>query len=62
MEVNIQGSRSIEALQLDNPLELVPVTDDIGHGTAMASAAAGSALNGGIDFLGAAPGCGYCGG
>lgn len=44
-----------EALQLDNPLELVPVTDDIGHGTAMASAAAGSALNGGIDFLGAAP-------
>ena len=38
-----------EALQLDNPLELVPVTDDIGHGTAMASAAAGSALNGGID-------------
>lgn len=44
-----------EALQLDNPLELVPVTDDIGHGTAMASAAAGSALNGGVDFLGAAP-------
>ena len=44
-----------EALRLDNPLELVPVTDDIGHGTAMASAAAGSALNGGIDFLGAAP-------
>lgn len=44
-----------EALQLDNPLELVPVTDDIGHGTALASAAAGSALNGGVDFLGAAP-------
>lgn len=44
-----------EALRLDSPLELVPVTDDIGHGTAMASAAAGSALNGGIDFLGAAP-------
>lgn len=44
-----------EALQTDNPLELVPVTDDIGHGTAMASAAAGSALNGGVDFLGAAP-------
>lgn len=44
-----------EALQAEDPLELVPSVDEIGHGTAMASAAAGSALNGGLDFLGAAP-------
>ena len=52
MEVEYTREQINEALQLDNPLELVPVTDDIGHGTATASAAAGSALNGGIDFLG----------
>ena len=44
-----------EALSLENPLEAVPVTDENGHGTRMASAAAGSAINEGIDFLGAAP-------
>lgn len=44
-----------EALSLENPLEAVPVTDDNGHGTRMASAAAGSAVNDGLDFLGAAP-------
>lgn len=44
-----------EALSLENPLEAVPVTDDNGHGTRMASAAAGSAVNDGFDFLGAAP-------
>ena len=44
-----------EALSLENPLEAVPVTDENGHGTRMASAAAGSAINDGIDFLGAAP-------
>ena len=43
------------ALSLENPLEAVPVTDENGHGTRMASAAAGSAINEGIDFLGAAP-------
>ena len=44
-----------DALSLENPLEAVPVTDENGHGTRMASAAAGSAINDGIDFLGAAP-------
>lgn len=44
-----------EALSLDDPLSLVPTTDDLGHGSAMASVAAGSALNEGLDFLGAAP-------
>ena len=43
------------ALSLENPLEAVPVTDENGHGTRMASVAAGSAVNEGIDFLGAAP-------
>ena len=43
------------ALSLENPLEAVPATDENGHGTRMASAAAGSAINGGLDFLGAAP-------
>ena len=44
-----------EALSRADPLETVPVTDENGHGTRMASAAAGSAVNGGLDFLGAAP-------
>ena len=39
MEVNIQGSRSMKRFSWIIA-ELVPVTDDIGHGTAMASAAA----------------------
>ena len=43
-----------EALQLDNPLERVPSTDENGHGTYIASVAAGGAD---IDnqFIGAAP-------
>lgn len=43
-----------EALQSDDPLSIVPSTDEIGHGTMMASLAAGGAdvANG---FLGAAP-------
>ena len=43
-----------EALQSQEPLEIVPVTDRIGHGTYMAELAAGSAdpVN---DFIGAAP-------
>lgn len=43
------------ALQSDNPLAIVPSTDENGHGTAMASAAAGSILNQGLTFRGAAP-------
>lgn len=44
-----------EALQSDEPQSRVPVSDDLGHGTAMASVAAGSRLDGGRTFLGAAP-------
>ncbi len=43
------------ALQSDNPREIVPSYDEDGHGTAIASVAAGSALSGGLRFLGAAP-------
>lgn len=44
-----------EALKSNNPLEIVPTTDPVGHGTAIASVAAGSSLKGGLQFLGAAP-------
>lgn len=44
-----------EALRSDNPREVVPSTDEIGHGTAMASVAAGSIVDGGRTFVGAAP-------
>lgn len=44
-----------EALLQENPLELVPVTDENGHGTEMAAAAAGSELEDGLGFVGAAP-------
>ena len=44
-----------QALQSEQPLSVVPSTDENGHGTAMASAAAGSVLNGGLTFRGAAP-------
>lgn len=43
------------ALLSDAPLAIVPSTDENGHGTAMASAAAGSILNQGLTFRGAAP-------
>lgn len=43
------------ALLSQNPLAVVPTTDENGHGTAMASAAAGSILNQGLTFRGAAP-------
>lgn len=43
------------ALRAENPLEIVPSTDVNGHGTAMASAAAGSVLDMGVTFRGAAP-------
>ena len=42
------------ALQSENPLELIPSTDDSGHGTYAASLAAGGA-DAGEQFLGAAP-------
>lgn len=43
-----------EALQAQNPQEIVPVTDSEGHGTFLASVAAGSE-NAEEDFIGAAP-------
>ncbi len=43
------------ALQLEDPYSLVPSRDENGHGTAMASVAAGSVLDGGSTFRGAAP-------
>lgn len=43
------------ALRAENPLDIVPSTDGNGHGTAMASAAAGSALDMGLTLRGAAP-------
>lgn len=44
-----------EALRSANPLSVVPSTDVSGHGTAVASVAAGSRIDGGNEFLGAAP-------
>lgn len=44
-----------QALLSDTPLDIVPSTDENGHGTAMASAAAGSILTQGLTFRGAAP-------
>ena len=43
------------ALLSDNPLQLVPVRDPLRHGTIMAGIAAGSQVNGGSAYLGAAP-------
>lgn len=43
------------ALNSENPREIVPSFDEIGHGTAVASVAAGSAVSMGLRFLGAAP-------
>lgn len=43
------------ALQSENPREIVPSYDENGHGTALASVAAGSRLGNGLTFLGAAP-------
>lgn len=44
-----------EALRSDTPREIVPSYDEIGHGTAVASVAAGSQISGGLRFTGAAP-------
>lgn len=43
------------ALLSSSPREIVPSYDEIGHGTAIASVAAGSAVSGGLRFTGAAP-------
>lgn len=43
------------ALQSEDPYAIVPSRDELGHGTAMASVAAGSRVDGGRTFLGAAP-------
>jgi len=43
------------ALQSQNPLGIVPTIDESGHGTAIASTAAGSILDQGLTFRGAAP-------
>lgn len=43
------------ALRSENPREIVPSYDENGHGTALASVAAGSILRNGLGFVGAAP-------
>lgn len=43
------------ALQAEDPYTIVPSRDEIGHGSIMASVAAGSQLSGEATFLGAAP-------
>lgn len=43
------------ALQSENPREIVPSYDENGHGSAIASVAAGSILRSGLEFVGAAP-------
>ncbi|MDE7476349.1 MAG: S8 family peptidase [Lachnospiraceae bacterium] len=45
-----------EALASENPLDIVPSTDSNGHGSVMASLAAGSAIENN-SFIGAAPDC-----
>ena len=44
-----------EALAAQDPHAIVPQRDEIGHGTALASAAAGGRIQGGAGFVGAAP-------
>lgn len=44
-----------QALLSENPRSIVPETDEIGHGTAMASVAAGSRVDEGRSYIGAAP-------
>lgn len=43
------------ALHSDNPYEIVPSRDELRHGTGMAGVAAGSSIDGGRTYLGAAP-------
>ena len=44
-----------EALQNSNPYSIVPSRDELQHGTSMAGVAAGSAIDGGRTYTGAAP-------
>lgn len=44
-----------EALSSSDPHAVVPQRDETGHGTAIASVAAGSRMDGGVSFTGAAP-------
>lgn len=44
-----------EALKSENPYSIVPSRDELQHGTSMAGVAAGSAINGGRTYTGAAP-------
>lgn len=44
-----------EALHSENPYEIVPSRDELRHGTSMAGVAAGSSIDGGRTYLGAAP-------
>lgn len=44
-----------EALRADTPRDIVPSYDENGHGTAIASVAAGSRVSDGLQFNGAAP-------
>ncbi len=43
------------ALQTNNPRQIVPIQDTLRHGTIMAGIAAGSLVNGGSTYVGAAP-------
>ena len=43
------------ALRAENPYDIVPSRDENGHGTAIASVAAGSSVRGATPFIGAAP-------
>ena len=44
-----------EALQAEDPFSIVPSRDELGHGSALAGVAAGSSLDNGTTYLGAAP-------
>ncbi len=55
-ENRVYGEQEInEALTSTDPYRIVPVTDENGHGTALASVAAGSRLGEGREYIGAAP-------
>lgn len=43
------------ALQAENPYEIVPSRDENGHGSNLAAVAAGSILDNGMNYIGAAP-------
>lgn len=46
-----------QAIESENPRAIVPSTDELGHGTAAASVAAGSRIDRAGRFIGAAPDC-----